>query len=100
MGDLRQTLCSSLSSPRLLGNGAEGCSITLSTGDEIIVAGSASASGKLIRDQYALATKALRSAKRQDMINRGERPSCCGDSNDACLPLKLSCFALRSYFQV
>ena len=66
---LRQQLCSGLDRPRVLSNGGEGCSITLSTGDQIIVAGGASSPGQQIRDQYALVIKTLCSAKRQDTIN-------------------------------
>jgi len=90
--ELRQQLCSGLDSSRPLVNGGEGCSIFLSTGDEIIVAGGASAPGQQLRDQYALVTNALRSAKRQDILNRGKRPSCTGDSDDAWLTFEVFLF--------
>jgi len=87
--DLRQRLCSGLARPRASLNG--GTEI-LSTGDEINVVGDTSVPEKQIGEQYALVTEALRNAKQQDMINRGERTSCIGDSNDAWLTFEVLLF--------
>lgn len=100
--ELRQRLCSGLNSPKTLIIGGEGCSIILSTGDEIIVGGGASALGQTLRDQYSRVTSALKSAKKQDILNQGKRPNCIGDSNDAWLTFEVFLFnfveILSGYF--
>ena len=93
--NLRQRLCSGfdLDRPRALnGEDGEGSTEILSTGDEIVVAGDSSVPENKIREQYALVTEALRNAKQRDMINRGERVSCVGDSNDAWLTFEVLLF--------
>jgi len=90
--ELRYRLCSGLERPLALMNGGEGVTEIVSTGDEIIVGGDASTPEKQIREQYGLVTEALRKAKSQDMINRGERISCVGDSDDAWLTFEVLLF--------
>ena len=45
-----------------------------------------------IREQYALVKEALRMAKQQDKIHRGERINCVGDSEDVWLNLEALIF--------
>ncbi|KAL7543830.1 hypothetical protein ACHAXR_013162 [Thalassiosira sp. AJA248-18] len=90
--ELRRRLCSGLDPPRSLMNGGVGATQILSTGDEIVVGGESSAPEKQIREQYLLVTKALRNAKRRDLINRGESISCIGVSNDAWLTFEVLFF--------
>mmetsp|Transcript_26648 Transcript_26648/g.63910 ORF Transcript_26648/g.63910 Transcript_26648/m.63910 type:complete len:2683 (+) Transcript_26648:137-8185(+) len=92
--ELRQRLCSGLERPSSLTNGDEEGTEILTTGDEIIVACDATAPQKKLREQYALVTKALRTAKHQEMTNRGERISCVGDSDDAWLTFEVLLFRL------
>ena len=90
--ELRARLCSGLDRPISLEDGAPGNTEILSTGDEIAVIGTASGPEKQIREQYALVTKALRNAKSQDMINRGESIGWIGDSDDAWLTFEVLLF--------
>ena len=84
--DLRQRLCSSLvERPRSLMSRDDEVTELLSTGDEVNIASDGDSSEKLIKEQYIRVTHALREAKLQDMLNRGERMSCIGDSHDAWL---------------
>ena len=84
--DLRQRLCSGMDRPRSMvmnGDDNVGTEI-LSTGDEVYVTSDGGPHPEIqIREQYALVTEALRKAKLQDALNRGERISCVGDSHDA-----------------
>lgn len=86
--NLRQRLCAGLDPwldrphPASM-DGEDGDTEILSTGDEIMVAADAVVPEKKLKEQYALVTEALRNAKRQDMINRGESVGCVGDSDDA-----------------
>lgn len=89
--ELRQRLCSGLERPRAWKVEDEDTEI-LSTGDEIILQNHATPEKK-IREQYALVTKALRKAKRQDMINRGERRGFV-DSDDAWMRFEILLFQL------
>jgi len=89
---LRQRLCSGLEKPNSSTDSETPGTEVLSTGDEIVVAGDASGPEKQIRDQYALVTKALRNAKRQDLISRGEGTNCIGDTNDAWLTFEILFF--------
>lgn len=89
--DLRQRLCYGVERPMALTNEDDEGTEILSTGDRINVASGAPPE-KQIREQYALVTEALRKAKQQDMINRGERISCIGDSNDAWLTFEVLLF--------
>jgi tetratricopeptide (TPR) repeat protein len=90
--NLRARLCSGLERPVSLFTVDEPSTEILSTGDEIIVSGDDSAPKKQIREQYALVAKALRTAKQQDMINRGVGVGCVGDSSDAWLTFEVLLF--------
>jgi len=84
--DLRQRLCSGMDRPRsMMMNGDDNVGTEiLSTGDEVYVTSDGGPHPEIqIREQYALVTEALRKAKLQDALNRGERISCVGDSHDA-----------------
>lgn len=91
--ELRRRLCSGLDDRRALMNSDDGDTEILSTGDEITVASSPSSPPeKQIKEQYVLVTEALRNAKRQDLLNRGESVSCVGDSDDAWLTFEALLF--------
>ena len=64
----------------------------LSSSDEIAATDDPASSPKQIKEQYALVTNALRRAKRQDMLKRGEMPGCIGDTNDAWLAFEILLF--------
>jgi hypothetical protein len=80
--ELRQRLCSGLSRPMLLHDEPD-ISVVLNTGE--MVCDASSPKEQQIREQYALVKEALQMAKRRDKINRGEKMSCIGDSEDVWL---------------
>ncbi|KAL9178952.1 hypothetical protein ACHAXT_011925 [Thalassiosira profunda] len=86
--NLRQRLCAGLDGPQVHIEVGEGGTELLSTGDEIVVA----APVPKLREQYARVTDALRNAKRQDMLKRGEKIGCVGDSNDAWVAFEVLLF--------